>query len=101
METVDVKSVDDIRKLIDLHGLSPTHNTKARDLLLEGFELIRHRIEYNNLINSDLNVDDMGGWIHQFVRDKLGGKIAGDKVTWTINSQTVIMNPVTCEITCE
>jgi len=96
-----VSCVNDVKVLLKRNFLMPGDKSRNRLLLEEGFKLIEHRILYNKQLNSNLNVDDMGGWIRLFVRDKLGGKIKGTKVCWQLKDRTITLDPITCEITEE
>jgi len=93
------KNMDEIKQLIKEHQLNPGSESKARSLLIEGFDTIKSRLEYNKKLkaagNISLNVEHMGGWIHNLVRDTLGGKInsARQIITWEINNKTIEYNP--------
>lgn len=95
----DPQSLDEIRKLIKEHGLGPESESKARSLLIEGLDNIKGRVEYNNKLkeagNISLDVDQMGGWVHNLVRDTLGGKIdsARQIITWEIKGKKIEYNP--------
>lgn len=97
-----IKSIADIKELIKKHYLMPDSDSEARRLMVEGFEFIKQRISYNTLLKTEsgygLDVDNMKGWIHIMVKDKLGGIIKGDKIIWEIDNKKIVMNPITCEI---
>jgi hypothetical protein len=99
VETPNPKSLDEIKMLISKHQIGPESGSKARELLIEGLDNIKSRIEYNEKLkeagNISLNVDQMGGWVHNLIRDTMGGKINSAKQTiiWEIKGKTVEYNP--------
>lgn len=98
------KCVSDIRSLIKEHQLLPKSGSYNRKLLDEGLQTIKGRVEYNKKLkesgNINLDVSDMGGWIHNLVRDTLGGKINCEdlSIEWDINNKTIKWNPISDEI---
>ena len=93
------QNMDEINKLIKEHQLGIDSGSKARSLLIEGFDNIKSRVEYNQKLkeagNISLDVESMGGWIHNLVRDTLGGKIdsARQIITWEIQGKVIEYNP--------
>jgi hypothetical protein len=98
-EPVEPKSVDEIKKLIKEHHLDIDSGSKSRELLIEGLDNIKGRIEYNKKLKEAggvcLNVEHMGGWVHNLIRDTLGGKINSSKQTvmWEIDDRIVEWDP--------
>ena len=92
------QSMDEIKKLIKEHKLDQSES-RAKSLLIEGLDNIRGRIEYNKKLkdagNVSLDVESMGGWVHNLVRDTLGGKIDSERqmVTWEIGGKKIEYNP--------
>lgn len=97
-EPVNPQSIDEIRMLIKKHQLDDPES-KARNLLIEGLNTIKGRIEYNNKLkeagNMFLDVDQMGGWVYNLIRDTVGGKINSHTQTimWEIKGKTIEYNP--------
>lgn len=95
------QSMDEIKKLIR-EQLRP--GSKNHDLLIEGIENIKSRIEYNNRLKEAgeiyLDVNEMGGWVHNLVRDTLGGQIDSSKllIKWEIGDKIVEYNPNTGKV---
>jgi len=93
------KNIDEINKLIKQHQLGPENGSYHRKLLMEGLENIRSRIEYNQKLaeagNISLDVNNMGGWVHNLIRDTVGGKINCSNMTieWIINGKKIEFNP--------
>jgi len=95
-------NMDEIKALIKEHELNS--NSKAHDLLIEGFETIKSRMEYNNKLKEAgemyLDVNEMGGWVYNLVRDTLGGQIDTSKlvIKWEINNKIVEYDPYSGKI---
>lgn len=93
------QSIEDIKMLINKHQLGVDSKSEARNLLIEGLNNIKFRIEYNEKLkeagNISLDVEKMGGWVHNLVRDTLGGTINSTKqtISWKINNRTIEYNP--------
>jgi hypothetical protein len=96
------KNIDEIRELIKKHMLGPEEKSYNRQLLMEGIENIRNRMDYNTKLkeagNISLNVNQMGGWIHSFIRDTTGGRFNCNSfvIEWTVNGDKIVeFNPYT------
>lgn len=98
IESANPQSIGEIRKLIEKHQLN-NPQSQTRSLLIKGLDVIKGRIEYNNKLkeagNISLDVNQMGGWISNLVRDTLGGKINSTKQTimWEIDGKIIEYNP--------
>lgn len=101
-EAPNVTSVADIERLIKEHHLFPDSESESRRLLVDGFNCIKARLEYARQLNErfgfGLNVDHMNSWIHDLVKNKLGGRIRDDKIEWDISGKKVVMDPISCSI---
>ena len=89
-----VKTINDVKRLIREHHLSPGDQSENRRLLEEGVSLRQQRIAYNTMLNNNLNVDDMKGWIYYFVRDKLGGQLRGIDIVWELPNKIIVFEPL-------
>lgn len=96
-----VHSVKDVEKLLKTHHLHPDSKSQNRKLLVEGIEIVKNRMKFNKLVDSRLNVDDMGGWFSNFVKNKLGGTTRGALVIWELDNKTIILDPISGQISCE
>jgi len=79
--------------------VSPGTGSQNAKTLIEGFQMVRNRKEYNEQLGSGLNIDDMTFWVDNMIRDKLGGTRKGDKIIWEIDGEIVTYDPFTGELT--
>ena len=93
-----IKSVGDAKKLIKKLHLDPGSESHNRQLLDDGLQLIKHRMEYNEQLGLGLDINSMGGWITQFIRDQLGAIIRDMKIVWILDDKTIIWDPSTGEV---
>ena len=104
MADININSIDDIKQLIKKHNMDAESKAYNRELLIEGFKNIQSRIEYNKKLKEakiiDLDVNKMGGWIYNLIRDTIGGKINCDKlvVEWNINGEIIEFEPFSGEV---
>lgn len=104
MDSVCPNNIEEVKILVKKHGFEPGSESQNRKLLEEGLDTIRKRIEYNRQLseagNINLDVTSMGGWVHNLVRDTLGGRINSEKQTifWDIKNQVVEFNPFTGKV---
>ena len=93
------KSIEEIKQLIRKENLGPDQESYNKKLIVEGFDTIKHRTEYNNQLkeanNISIDVQNVSGWIHNLVRDLLGGSVNSQKqvIEWHINNKTIEFNP--------
>lgn len=104
VKSVNPRSVDEIKTLIQQHGLGPDSKSYSRALLIEGFEHLKNRIDYNQKLqeagNISVDVSHTSGWIHNLIRDTLGGQIdnVAQKIFWIINNKRIEFDPYSGEI---
>jgi hypothetical protein len=95
----DPKNIDEVRQLIKKHQLGPKYKSYNQQLMLEGLENVKSRLEYNKALtehgSAGLDVEHMGGWIHNLIRDTLGGKLNCEKqvIVWELDGKTIEFNP--------
>lgn len=104
IEPANPQSVEEIKMLIKKHGLNPGSESYSRKLLVEGLEHIQHRIEYNKQLKEaggiSVDVEYSSGWVHNLVRDTLGGQIecATQRIYWVLNGQRIEFDPDSGEV---
>jgi len=97
--TPNPKSMGEIKELIHKHQIGVDSKSRARELLIEGFDNIKSRVEYNNKLreadNITIDIEKTGGWIHNLVRDTVGGTINSTRqiIMWEINGETIEFDP--------
>jgi hypothetical protein len=104
-EIPNPQSINEVKTLIRKHGLESGSDGQARKLLVEGFELIQKRREYNAVLKEergiDLDVDSMRGWVDNMIERQLGGRRHGDKIKWSTKDGEIMFDPISGDITCE
>jgi len=97
-EEINPKSMDEIKSLIEKHQRKPGSEAKSYSLLIEGFDIIKSKLEYNEKLRDAGNISvevQAGGWINNMVRDMIGGSIVASKlvIEWKIDGKIIEYNP--------
>ena len=81
----------------------PVHGANSRDLLIEGFTLIRNRMEvFDKVEDGQLSPVDLGGkmWVDDLIKRKMGGVRDGLKVIWELKEGIFKFDPFTGKLIC-
>ena len=71
---------------------------QLRESILEGFDLVKKRIMFNEVTSTGLDVDKMFFWVDSMIRDKLDGKRRGLFVVWKLHDGEFKFDPYSKEI---
>jgi hypothetical protein len=99
LEKPNPRSISEIKTLISTLNLEPGNESYNRKLLEDGFENIKNRIKFNEALkeanNISIDVEHVGGWINNFVRDTLGGSIdvKNQIIYWDIQGTKIVFDP--------
>jgi len=87
----------EIVKLIENNDFGVGSDSINRVKLIEGIELIRKRISFQQAMGPEgINTEDYGGWISKLINKKLKGNVDGLKIIWNKGSEEEIKwDPIT------
>jgi len=68
--------------------VDPGTRSRNHELLLDGMKIVRQRIQYNEMLENDFDINEMHFWVDDLIRDRLGGFRRDDKVMWEVGDQT-------------
>jgi len=93
-----------------LANFMPDSDAHVRQVLMDGFEIVRNRIEANKMVE-DIDEEDFGGYnpapliinenletLDRFIHRRMGGKREGLTIKWTIGDRAWVFDPWTGEL---
>jgi len=90
-EKVKVNTKADI--ITALSKFMPDSKSVLRKTLLDGFNIVKNRVEFNSKIDSKLDVDKMRFWVDTMVDERLGGRREGLLIVWSVDNKKITFNP--------
>ena len=93
-QVVEGKETKDNQYIVD-----PGTRSRNHELLIDGMNIVRHRMQYNEMLDNGFDINEMHFWVDDLIRDRLGGFRKDDKVCWQVDDQLAQFDPFTGELT--